>query len=294
MTTKRTYALLDCHSICHAAKFKTKHLTFRGVNTGIIYGFLSTLLRLQDTLKPDIWVFAWDSRQSVRRDVRPDYKANRLVKKSAEDMRLNRLAVPQFDIIRDNILPTIGFNNVVRFEGFEGDDIIAQVIANGRLEDDFVMITRDNDMLQMLAPNVMMYDHVKNEHYTAEDFSNDWFELQPHQWTLVKAIAGCETDNVKGLQGVGEITAAKMLAGLLGSNTKAYKAIMDPKNQELAQANIDLVELPHADTPPVIVSESDHLNMRGFGEMCNAFGLKSFLKDAKWQRWTEAFNVRIR
>lgn len=291
MTTKRTYALLDCHSICHAAKHRTKRLTFRGVSTGVIYGFLNTLLKLQGILKPDVWVFAWDSKQSVRRDARPSYKANRLVKKSPEEIRLNRLTMPQFDIIRDDILPAMGFNNVIKVEGFEGDDIMAQVIVDGNPEDNFIMIARDNDMLQMLAPNVTMYDHVKNKHYTAQDFSNDWFGLQPRQWALVKALAGCKTDNVDGLRGIGEKTATQMLVGLLGDHTKAYEAIMAPENQAIAQANIDLVELPHSEMPPVSVSNVDRLGMRGFAEVCNTFGLKSFLKDANWHKWMEAFNV---
>lgn len=287
MRTQKTYALLDCHSVCHAAKHKTKRLTFSGHRTGVIFGFLRTLLRLQEELRPDVWAFAWDSRESVRREARPEYKADRQ-EKSAEEMRLNELCIPQFDTIRELVLPTIGFRNVFKVEGFEADDIIAQAVDLGLLEDYFVMVTRDNDLLQMLSDNVEMYDHIKHTHYTKDQFVADW-GIQPEQWIIVKAIAGCKTDNVAGIHGIGEKTAAKMLAGQLAEHTKAYKAIMDEDNQRLAQRNVPLVLLPHGDMPPVTVSDHDRFSLRGFGDVCTEYGMKSMLKDEQWQRWKEAF-----
>lgn len=288
----KTYALLDCHSVCHAAKHKTKRLTFGGYNTGVIFGFLRTLLKLQEDLRPDIWVFAWDSKASVRREAYPDYKLDRL-EKSPEELKLNALVAPQFDILRDEVLPELGFANVFRVDGFEADDIIAQAIRLGPLGDRYIMVTRDNDMLQLLSDDVIMYDHVNNGYYTKENFISDW-GIQPRQWVIVKAIAGCSTDNVKGIHGIGEKTAAKMLAGQLGEHTKAFKAIMDKGNQDMAQRNVHLVALPHHAMPALNVSTwRDSFNLRGFGEICMAFGMESMIRDANWHRWKEAFSAGV-
>jgi 5'-3' exonuclease len=182
----------------------------------------------------------------------------------------------------------MGFSNVFKYEGFEADDIIAQTVDFSDVKDMCIMITRDSDMYQLLAPNVMLYDHVKNKFYTDDDFKNDFLGIDPSQWVVVKAIAGCATDNVKGLAGIGEKTVVKMLAGQLGAHTQAYKAIMS--NTEFAQSNVKLVRLPHSQmeiVPPIRLD--DKLNMRAFAEICNMFGMTSFLRDSEWQRWKEAF-----
>ena len=71
------YLLLDCNYLCHRAKHSTGDLSYGGDATGVIYGFLKSLSGFQDFFNTSNFVFCWDSNTSKRKEIYPEYKANR-------------------------------------------------------------------------------------------------------------------------------------------------------------------------------------------------------------------------
>ena len=73
----RKWILLDCPYLCHRMKHTMGDLSFKGAATGIIYGFLKSLSGFQDLFRTSNFVFCWDSKTSKRKEIYPEYKANR-------------------------------------------------------------------------------------------------------------------------------------------------------------------------------------------------------------------------
>lgn len=283
----KTLMIVDSHNLCHAVKHNTKNLSFKGSKTGVIYGFLRYLLTIQEVVDADEWLFAWDpgiNGTSVRKQIDPEYKANH-IEKSAEDKHLNDIALPQFDIIRDEVLPALGFVNTVRVDGYEADDIIAQA-AITLTSFKRVIVSRDQDLYQLLDDGVSIYNPIRKEYYSATLFRAEWGLHNPADWAAIKAIAGCSGDNVKGVKGVAEKTAIRYWNGLLKPGNKAYDAIEAAGEQIMA--NWDLVALPQPNMPDCIKTIGHScFQLSKFSNVAARYGMKSLLQQP--DRWKAAF-----
>jgi DNA polymerase-1 len=187
------------------------------------------------------------------------------------------------------VLKRCGFRNSFIQTGLEADDIIARIALDYRNEN-MIIVTTDTDLYQVLNGNCAMYSPRSKKLYTAEDFKKEW-GLPPYQWATILSIAGCDTDEVKGVDRVGKITAAKFLKGELKGSTKACQAIMSEEGKMIVSRNKDLVKLPHANTNYVSLKRFDTLRTDGFLDVFNKFGFLSFLKHEEFQRWRKAMKM---
>ncbi len=121
----RSTLLIDSHHICYRSMFTIGDLLFEDKGTGVIFGFLRQIQDLAVRFDYSQFIFAWDSTNSYRREMYPEYKRKNK-KMTPEMVDLLRIAKPQFPIIRTTILPSIGFNNNLIQTGLEADDLIAQ------------------------------------------------------------------------------------------------------------------------------------------------------------------------
>ncbi len=276
--------LFDASSVCHTAKHSMKGLSYREQETGVIFGFMVQVLRLATKFNTNELVFAWDSRKSFRKDVYPDYKkARREKEKTPEEHQLDQVAYKQFNLIRRQVVPKLGFKRSYIQTGLEADDVIASIIHSNP-DTSFVIISSDKDLYQLLSPTCSMYNIITKKQYTHDDFKEEW-GIEPTEWAQVIAIAGCDTDQVEGLRGVGRISAAKYLRGVLGVRTKSYKAIKSPMGQAIAQRNISLVGLPYKGTDEIILNGVDSLETSNFLDVFHKYGFQSFLRHEEFQRW---------
>lgn len=131
-----------------------------------------------------------------------------------------------------------------------------------------------------------MYDPVYKQSFTAKDFTAKW-GLEPEQWGIVKAMAGCSGDGVEGIPMIGEKTAAKFLKGELRQTTKTFSKIIDA--DDIVLRNVALVVLPFSGTGQMEVSGDSRVDKHGFVEVCNTHDMPSLLEEI--HRWTEAFGM---
>jgi len=261
-------------------------LSFKNQHTGIIYGFLSQIRTLAKRFKTNQIIYCWDSSESKRKEIYPDYKNKRNKEElDAEEKEVLKNGYKQFNTIRTKILPVMGFNNNFIAKGYEADDIMAKIAL--LYQQDFVMVTADEDMYQILDCTDM-FKPSGNILYTSKDFIREW-GIFPEEWGMVKAIAGCSSDNVKGVVGVGNKTAAKYLLNKLKSKTKAWKSIK--ASTDIINRNKKLVILPMDGLKlKQCRLKKDHLNLDGFFSMCEKYGFKSFLyKDVLVTEWENFF-----
>jgi len=236
------WLLLDATYLCHVARHTTGGMVYNDRPTGVVFGVIRAIDMVTDLWGCDRAVFAFDAGGGGhRRELVPDYKAHRnkdLTEEEEEELK------SFYGEVRDlgrNVLPEMGYRNIFRRRGFEADDILAAVAEEIPLKDSAVIVTGDNDLWQCLRENVSWYSPRSKKAVTAESFKREW-RISPQQWAHVKAWAGCKSDNVEGVEGIGEKTAIKWLKNELKETTKAYKAISS--NLSVFNRNLPLVTLP--------------------------------------------------
>jgi DNA polymerase I len=281
-----TLIIMDANYICHVAKHSIKDLSYDEMEVGIIFGFLRQILSLSKKFKTDKFVFVWDSRYSKRKEVYPEYKNNRHKELTEEEKKINKIAYNQFNIICNEVLPQIGFRANFKYNGYEGDDLIASILKYNFYQEN-IIVSSDNDLYQLLESGkriVSLYSITKKEIYTLNNLYEEW-GISPFLWNKVKAISGCKSDNVIGIKGVGEKTAIKYLKGLLKLNSNTYLNIK--KSLDIFNRNLPLVTLPYEEAPYIIIDGLvDHpLYLEGFLTICQQYDFKSLLTKESISQW---------
>jgi DNA polymerase I len=236
-----TLVLIDGHSIAYRAFFALPEdlATTSGQVTNAAYGFTRMLIRLLADHHPDGIAVAWDvSRQTFRSEQYPDYKANR----SATPDTFKS----QLPLIRD-VLDTLGVRQI-QMEGFEADDVIATVAGHAARDGWRVLaVTGDRDAFQLIDDDV-------NVVYTRRGITDvvmadaGWvmerYGISPAQYVDYAALRGDNSDNLPGVPGVGEKTAAKLISSY-GHLEGIYDHLDEqtPKLRENLEANRDQVFL---------------------------------------------------
>jgi DNA polymerase-1 len=262
------------------------NLSYQEKVTGVIFGFLRTVADLSDKFDPAEMIFCWDSTKSWRKILYPDYKGNRNRDYTPEELRDRETAYAQFNELRDDILSRIGFANVFYQNGIEADDIIARVVIDQPLGNEYVqhiIVSSDNDLFQMLGL-ADMYFIDKKALFTKKDFI-DKYDIHPGDWLKVKALVGDSSDNIPGIKGVGVKTAIKYLNGKVrGMN------LVNTVQENIDQVNLNeiLMRVPHPKTESVTINKSK-IDMFQFEQVCMENGFQFFLKKEQYSKWLRMF-----
>lgn len=227
-----TWLLIDTTYLCRRAWHAS----------GVVFGAIDTIENQVELHAPDNVVFAFDSGgRGLRAKIDPTYKANRYKDLTEQEAQALKDYREQESLLRTKHLPAMGYRNIFASRGYEADDIIAGIASDLHIRHDAVIITADNDLWQCLRMNVCWHNPVTGKTVTFDSFTKEW-DLHPIMWADVKAFAGCSTDGIQGIRGVGDKTAAKWFAGTLKPSSKKYQLIND--NLEVYNRNIQLTRLP--------------------------------------------------
>lgn len=272
----KTWLALDVSYLCWRARYTgMSRLSFEDIPTGVVYGFLRDLLSFQEQFKTPLVAFCFDSKKSLRRELFSGYKSARREKyATANEEELNELGLmaEQIANLRKDYLPSLGFKNVFWQKGYEADDQIAGVCQALTGTDEAVIIGSDKDLYQLLGPRVKLYKPREKVLYTEKDLAKDYFGLAPSQWAMVKALAGCGSDSVPGVKGVGDKTAAKFLKTLLNERSKIHQKIL--AETETWKRNLPLVSLPFPNLTPIVFSP-DEVTPQKWRALSRRLGMKS-------------------
>ena len=238
------YIVLDLGYLCYRAFYSTGHLSFEETKTGVLFGVFRDIKTFSELFGSNRFIFCFDSRESKRKAIFPGYKASRKNRydEMEEDERLAHEELrKQRDFLETRYLPRIGYKNILSQPGYEADDLIAAFCNGLDSDEEAVVVGTDGDLYQILREGVTIWNPAKSKAITAESFTGEW-GISPSQWADVKALAGCHTDDVPGLDGVGEKTAVKFLTGTLKPGGVAYSKITAAN--DLWKRNLELVRLP--------------------------------------------------
>jgi DNA polymerase I len=204
MTEKtETLLLIDASNWLFRAYHALPPLTnARGEPTGAVYGFGNMLKRLAKEHPGERIAVVFDhSGRSFRNDLYPAYKANR--SETPEDLSAQFPAV--LELVRGLGLPLILHPEV------EADDVIGTLARQGADAGmEVLIVTGDKDMAQLVTPQVHLLDTMKNRRMDPAGVVEK-FGVGPQQIIDYLALMGDAVDNIPGVPGVGEKTAAKLL-----------------------------------------------------------------------------------
>lgn len=276
--------IVDSNYIAYVNKFAlSSGLSYRGHRTEIIFGFLRDVIELADKFESNNMVFCWDSKHSLRRNIYPEYKINRRQEKNEDVMESDMIAFEQFDRLRKEILPDLGFSNIFFQDGYESDDLIASIVMD-HSDRTNIVVSSDNDLLQLLD-HCSLYNISKKSTMTKTIFMRE-YGIKPIQWVDVKILSGCSTDHVEGIRGVGEKKAIDYIKGKLVSG-KTFDKIKtyDASEKELTRK---LVQLPFEGTMKCVLRKNSFAQMK-YQDVCSRNGFKSLLTDKCMDRWEGLF-----
>lgn len=203
-------------------------------------------------------VFAFDSGKPLRKVEHPFYKANR-ASITADEAEMKRRVNQQILDLRLEWLRKAGFNNVFWQEGYEADDVIASVARDVPSGAKAIIVTTDTDLFQCASERVSVWNPIT---YTATTPASmlTKFGVGPERWAEVKALAGCSSDGIRGVEGVGEKTACKHLNGKLPEHVMASKKIRACGDE--IKRNLGLVKLPWPGTAKFDLEADDDSDAR--------------------------------
>src|SRR5271154_2734334 len=201
--------LLDGMSLAFRAYFALPDTlaTSTGVVTNAVHGFTSMLVYLIREHHPTALAVAFDAPGATFRDeILEDYKAGRA--------ETPWLLPPQFDMIRE-VMTALAIP-VVEAPGFEADDVIATLATEAAArQTEVVIVTGDRDSFQLITdPYVrVLYNKRGVSDYALYDEAGimDRCGVPPDKYVLLASLRGDPSDNLPGVPGVGEKTAAKLL-----------------------------------------------------------------------------------
>ena len=212
----KNFLIIDGNSIINRAYYGIRPLSNKaGLPTNAIYGMISILKKHMDSLKPDYAVVAFDVRAKTFRHHACDfYKATR---KGMPDELAAQLPYAK------KCLEYMGFN-VIEKEGYEADDLIGTAAKIGEADPDIhsYVLTGDRDSLQLITDqcSLILVKTKEDIVYDPEKFLQD-YGVTPTQYIDVKAIMGDSSDNIPGVNGIGEKGAFKLISDF-GSLDRIY------------------------------------------------------------------------
>ncbi len=215
----------------------------KGFPTNAIFGFTNMLMKLLREKQPDYIAVAFDLHgPTFRHETFADYKATRRATPDA--------LIPQIPLVKDVVrafsIP------ILEKQGIEADDIIGTIaVLAARQGMEVIIASGDKDMMQLVSPDVVMFDAMKDKTYDAAAVK-ERFGVEPGQVVDILALMGDASDNIPGVPGIGPKGAQRLIeqfgsvAAIVASperihNEKTRNAILN--NKDMALMSLDLARI---------------------------------------------------
>ncbi len=286
--------LLDGMSLAFRAYFALPDTlaTSTGVVTNAVHGFTSMLVYLIREQRPSALVVAFDAPGATFRDeILEDYKAGRA--------ETPWLLPPQFDMIRE-VMAALAVP-VVEAPGFEADDVIATLATEAaERHSEVVIVTGDRDSFQLVRdPYIrVLYNKRGVSDYALYDEAGivERTGVPPSQYVLLASLRGDPSDNLPGVPGVGEKTAAKLLTSYCDlDGIFSHLSELTPKlrenlaaSEELARSNARIIPLV-CDVP--LELDVAHIELGGWDRATAEATFERYEMKTVWQRLEELLDA---
>ncbi len=280
--------LLDAYALVFRAYYaliRSPRVTSKGKNTNAQFGFTNTLIDLINNQKPTHMAVCFDTHAPTERHTDfADYKANR--QETPEDIRAS---IPDIKRIIE------AFNiPVIAIDGYEADDVIGALAKQAeKVGYEVFMVTPDKDYGQLVSENIKIYKPPYQggniEIMGPEEICKKWDIQNVDQVIDILGLMGDAVDNIPGIAGVGEKTAAKLLKEYhtlenILANADNIKGALGEKIRKGKEAAVLSKKLATIiiDIPTAIFHEEDfrlkEINKESLKEVFTALEFRGFIK----------------
>ena len=174
----------------------------RGMPVNAVYGFIRMLMKLLKDTRPSHIAVIFDSaKRTFRDDLFEDYKKNRV--ETPSDL------IKQIPYIH-RAVDAFRIKTIVR-DGVEADDVIGTLAMQAAKRGfDTVVVTSDKDFKQIVGPHLTLWDTMGDKRTGVREIK-ERYGVEPRALIDIQALTGDSIDNVKGVPGIGEKTAAALI-----------------------------------------------------------------------------------
>ena len=202
--------LIDGNSLAYRAFFALPEsiATSTGVPTNAIFGFASMLVKILTDYGPKATVVVWDAGDTGRREVYPEYKAQRTTRPD--------LLKEQWPAL-EPLVEAFGYRNL-RVQGYEADDVIASIVEQARSQDppiSVMVVTGDRDAYQLVHDGTVRIMTTSRGITDTRVYDREGvierYGIPPELIPDFIGLKGDTSDNIPGVPGIGDKTAAELL-----------------------------------------------------------------------------------
>ncbi len=235
--------LIDGHSILNRAFYGLPLLSnSEGLHTNAVYGFINIMTKILEEEKPEFLAVAFDLHApTFRHQMYDAYKGTR--KAMPQELR------EQVPVIQE-VLKAMHVS-IVSKEGYEADDVLGTIAKRSEAKGMAVtIVSGDRDLLQLATEQILVRipktkagKTIIEDYHTAEVVAG--YGVNPPQIIELKALMGDTADNIPGVPGIGEKTAAKIIS-TFGNIENAFahvEEIKPNKAKESLREHYDLAVL---------------------------------------------------
>jgi len=224
---KKTLFLIDGNSYLYRSYYAIKNLrTSKGAPTNAVFGFARLLFRIIKVYKPEYLAFTFDTKgPTFRHEAFKEYKAHR--EPPPEEL------IAQMPVTKELIKAF----NMSSFElsGYEADDIITYLARKGEKAGlQVIILTGDKDLLQLVNDNIRIMSAHKDDYIYDAKKVKEKYGIDPLQIVDFLALLGDASDNIPGVDGIGEKTASELLKEFKGLD-EIYSGLEKIKSEKLIE-----------------------------------------------------------
>lgn len=216
-----------------------KIINSKGQYVEAVICFVGILLKTIKLISPNNLLIVFDGETNLdRQDLNENYKTNRTNFANASD---DETPFPQLELIK-YVLNNLNFT-WVETTNCEADDLIASIVNDYKDKFNIIISSADKDFYQLIDDNVSVFTYrgKVSKLWTKDEIQNK-YGFNPKYFSTLKALSGDNSDNIKGINGIGIITASKLIQQF-GSLNNIYQNLnnIKPKISSLLNANKDMV-----------------------------------------------------
>ncbi len=226
--------IIDGNSYIYRAFYAIKNLsTSSGLPTNAVFGFANMIMKVIKEKSPDLIAIVFDPKGPTRRHSEfKEYKAHR--------PPMPRDLIPQIPYIH-RLVQAFRIPVFIQ-DGQEADDVIATLTRKARASGtDVTIVTGDKDILQLVEPEVTVYDTLKEKFYGPKDVE-ERFGVGPDRVVEIMGLMGDSSDNIPGVPGIGEKTAQALIQQY-GTIENLLGHVQDITKPKLRQSLVDNAHL---------------------------------------------------
>jgi len=221
--SRKRLVLIDGNAFCYRAYYAIRSLSnSKGQPTNAVYGFVTMLNKIVKEENPDYLCVAFDTKAPTFRHKKLEtYKITR--KPMPDDLSV------QIPVIKD-VIKAYGIP-MFEMEGYEADDVIATISKKAAADGvDTSIVTGDKDILQLVGPHIeVLNTHKEGLVYDAAKVE-ERYGVGPENIVDLMALMGDQSDNYKGVPGIGEVAASELVKEF-GSIDNLYKNLNKVKRE---------------------------------------------------------------